>query len=170
MTEPRAFFAEMPQVGGLRDPLIFLAICAALNALGVLVWHRSLTGAVWAVLWMTLQGVALAGVSTLVAQQLFDGPAGFEPMLRVVAYAAAPLAVVWLPGVGVLAQVYAWYLAIRGFEATQRLDTPRAVMTVAIGVGLLAYAGLGHFHRSPHCGAEHRPHNSSSPSLDPNRL
>ena len=152
VTEPRAFFAEMPQVGGLRDPLLFLGLCAALNALGVMVWHMSLSAAIGTLLRSVLQGVVLAAVATLVAQQLFDGPAGFEPMFRVVAYAAAPLAVAWLPGLGVLAQVYAWLLAIRGVETVQRMDAAKAVMSVAIGVGLLCYAGIGYGHPGiPHC-------------------
>jgi hypothetical protein len=153
-TEPRAFFAEMPQVGGLRDPLVFLAICAVLNGLGVLVWHMSLSAAVGAVLRSVLQGVVLAAITTLVAQQLFDGPAGFEPTFRAVAYAAAPLALAWVPGLGVLAQVYAWFLAIRGLESVQRLDTAKAVMSVAIAVGLLCYAGVGYgAYGPPRCGS-----------------
>ena len=111
----------------------------------------SMGGAIGALLRMALQAVVLAAVTTMVAQQLFDGPAGFEPMLRVVAYAAAPIVVAWLPGVGVLAQLYAWYLAIRGVETVQRFDTAKAVMSVAIGVGLLWYAGVGFPCAPPRC-------------------
>lgn len=152
VTEPRAFFAEMPQAGGLRDPLIFLGVCAALNALGVLVWHFSAGAAVGALLRLVLYGVVLGAVTTLVAQQLFDGPAGFEPTFRAVAYASAPLALVWVPGIGVLAQAYAWYLALRGIESVHRFDTAKAVLTLAIGVVLLWYAGVGQLGgMPPHC-------------------
>jgi hypothetical protein len=144
VTEPRPFFADMPEVGGLRDPFVFLTVCALLNGAGMMLIRASLTAGIGATLWMLLYVVALGALCTLVAQQLFDGPAGFEPTFRAVAYAAAPLALLWVPGLGLVAQVYGWYLAIRGIEHVHRFDTPRAVLAVAISVVVLAYAGLGH--------------------------
>jgi hypothetical protein len=81
--------------------------------------------------------VVLAAVLVLVAQNLFDGHAGFDPTFRVVAYASAPLVVLWLPGVGALALLYGAYIVLRGLERVQRLDTTRAVLTLAIGVAVL---------------------------------
>lgn len=150
VTEPRAFFAEMPHVGGLPEPLIFLAICLGLNALGVLLTHMSFGAAVNSFFAMGLKALLLAVVLTLVTQQLFDGPAGFEPMLRVVAYAAAPLVLAFVPYAGGIAKIYAAFLAVRGIESVQRFDATKAVMSMAIGVALLAYAAA-----SMHCGGGH---------------
>src|SRR5579875_2506800 len=109
VTDQRGFFAEMPETGGLRDPVVFLAICAALDALLV-----------------------------LVAQYLLDGHAGFEPTFRAVAYGAAPLVLAWVPRLGVLALVWAAYLTVCGVERVQQLDRPRAALAVLIAVAVLA--------------------------------
>ena len=71
---------------------------------------------------------------TVIAQQLFEGKAGFEPTFRVVAYATAPLVFSWVPLVGTVAGLYAAYLMMRGLERVQVMDTTRAVLTVVLGV------------------------------------
>ena|SRR6184192_2759502 len=104
MTDPRGFFADMPEVGGLQAPLAFLGVSAALYV--------------------------------LVAQHLFGGRAGFEATFRVVAYAAAPMVLSWLPWrLGVLAVLYGAYLTIIGLERVHAFDATRAVLTVVIGLG-----------------------------------
>src|SRR5579885_3372029 len=127
VTDPRGFFAEMPETGGLRDPVVFLAICAALDGLG----HGLVTLSVAAGVCMALErfaaGVALAALLVLVAQYLLDGHAGFEPTFRAVAYGAAPLALAW-----------AAYLTVCGVERVQQLDRPRAALAVLIAVAVLA--------------------------------
>src|SRR5213078_2250608 len=91
MTDPRGFFADMPEVGGLQAPLAFLGVSAVINAAGHLVFGWGLGGFVSAALFV------------LIAQHLFSGRAGFEATFRVVAYAAAPTVLAWLPWIGVLA-------------------------------------------------------------------
>ena len=51
MTDPRAFFAEMPEVGGLQPPLAFLGVTAVINAAGHLVLGWGLGGFLRIVLW-----------------------------------------------------------------------------------------------------------------------
>ena len=75
MTDPRGFFTEMPQAGGLQEPLVFLAACAGLNALGTLLVRCHL-GRAFASL-SAWPGVRPAAALTLVAQHLFEGRAGF---------------------------------------------------------------------------------------------
>ena len=153
MTDPRGFFATMPETGGLQEPLIFLVICAALNALGHALIGVALRPALAAFLWEMVFALLLAVVLVLVAQNLFDGRAGFEPTMRVVAYAAAPMVFLWLPGLGVLARLYSWYLLVRGLERVDAFDAPRAVLTVAVGVAVLFVVGLasagGSWHAFP---------------------
>src|SRR5579875_684536 len=132
VTDPRGFFAEMPETGGLRDPVVFLAICAALDGLG----HGLVTLSVAAGVCMALERFA-AGVA-LAAQYLLDGHAGFEPTFRAVAYGAAPLVLAWVPRLGVLALVWAAYLTVCGVERVQQLDRPRAALAVLIAVAVLA--------------------------------
>ena len=134
MTDPHGFFAEMPQAGGLGDPGTFLLITGLLNAVGHLVLGSGIGGMLaWFVFHVVLAGV-IAALFTVVAQQLFEGKAGFEPTFRVVAYATAPLVFSWVPFVGTVAGLYAAYLMMRGLERVQVMDTTRAVLTVVLGV------------------------------------
>src|SRR5262249_11604981 len=51
ITDPLGFFADMPETGGLRQPTMFLAICAAVNALGHLLFLAGLRGMIAIFLW-----------------------------------------------------------------------------------------------------------------------
>jgi hypothetical protein len=137
VTEPHAFFAELPESGGLRDPLLFLVAVAAVNAIGLALTGGGVAGFVGAFVVLVVGGVLLGALAVLIAQNLFDGRGGFEPTFRVVAYAAAPLVVWWVPMLGKLALVYAGYLVVRGLERVQRLDATRAVLTLLISVAIL---------------------------------
>jgi hypothetical protein len=137
VTEPHAFIAGLPEAGGLGEPLTFLAAVAAVNALGVAIVGGGVAGLLAAFVLLIVGDVLLAALAVIVAQNLFDGRGGFEPTFRVLAYAAAPLVVAWIPILGGLAVVYAAYIAVRGLERVQRVDTTRAVLTVLIGVAVL---------------------------------
>jgi hypothetical protein len=141
VTEPHAFFADMPETGGLGAPAAFLAACAALNALGHVLMGWGIGGAIAVFVGQMIGAVVLAALLVLIAQHLFDGHGGFEPTFRVVAYAAAPLVVFWVPIVGRLAWLYGAYLILRGVERVQKLDATRAVLTVVIGVAALWLLG-----------------------------
>lgn len=141
VSDPRGFFSDMPQVGGLQEPLVFLAVCAALNALGTLLVGWSLGGAISAFVWVIVAAFVAAAALTLVAQHLFEGRAGFEPMFRVVAYATAPAVFLWLPGLWVFALLYVWYLEVRGVERVNEFEATPAVLTVAVKTGALLLVG-----------------------------
>ena len=137
MTDPRGFFADMPEVGGLQAPLAFLGVSAVINAAGHLVFGWGLGGFVRIVLFQVLGAFVSAALFVLIAQHLFSGRAGFEATFRVVAYAAAPTVLAWLPWIGVLAVVYGVYLTVVGLERVHGLDTTRAVLTVGIGLAVM---------------------------------
>jgi hypothetical protein len=137
MSDPRGFFTDMPHVGGLQEPLIFLAICAAVYALGTLLIGLTIWGAVAAFIGLIVGAFVSAAVLTLVTQHLFGGRAGFEPTFRVVAYAAAPLVALFLPVLWVFALLYGWYLEIRGVERVNEFEAPAAVLSVAVKTGAL---------------------------------
>ncbi len=137
VTDPLGFFADMPETGGLGPPTVFLAICAAANAVGHLFTGWGVTTVAWLFVAQVVGAYVAAALLVLVAQHLFTGRAGFEPTFRVVAYAAAPRVVLWLPYVGVLAWVYSAYLIVRGLERVQGLDATHAVLTVVIALGVL---------------------------------
>ena len=137
VTDPLGFFADMPESGGLAAPTIFLALCSAANAAGHLLVGRGLTSGVAVFVGQVVSAYVAAALLVLVAQHLFGGRAGFEPTLRVVAYAAAPGILLWVPFVGAFAWAYGAYLVVRGLERVQALDTTRAVLTVLVTFGVL---------------------------------
>ena len=134
MTDPHGFFAEMPQAGGLNDPAVFLLITSGLNAVGHLIFGWGFGGMLAVFVFHVVLAGVVAALFTVVAQQLFEGKAGFEPTFRVVAYATAPLVFSWVPFVGTVARLYAAYLAMRGIERVHTVDTTRAVLTIVLGV------------------------------------
>ena len=134
MTDPHGFFAEMPQAGGLNDPGTFLLITAGINAIGHLITGFGILGMLASFVFQVVLAFIVAALFTVIAQQLFEGKAGFEPTFRVVAYATAPLVFSWVPFVGTVARLYAAYLAMRGIERVHTVDTTRAVLTIVLGV------------------------------------
>lgn len=143
MTDPRGFYADMPQAGGLREPLVFLAACAAVEGLGRVLAGHGLAALPWTVVAVVVGAFVLAAILVLVAQHLFDGRAGFEPTFRAVAYAAAPVVLAWVPRLGVLALLWACFLVVRGLERVQEMGATNAVLSAAIGVGVLLVLGIG---------------------------
>ncbi|MCW5892194.1 MAG: YIP1 family protein [bacterium] len=145
MTDPRGFFADMPQAGGLAEPLTFLAAVAAVNAAGRFLICWCLGGAVWTFIATIALGFVVATLLTLVAQHLFDGRGGFEPTFRAVAYGFAPAVFFWVPRLGILAALYALFLQVRGTERVHTLDAVPAVLSVLIAAAatVLVAAGLG---------------------------
>jgi len=141
VTDPHGFFADMPETGGLRHPAVFLALCAAVNAIGHLLRLHGVGGVLAAFVWQLIGAFVVAAFFVLIAQHLFGGRAGFEPTFRVVAYAWAPLVVLWVPVLGALALLYSAYLIVRGLERVQGLDTTRAVLTLVLGAGALWVVG-----------------------------
>jgi hypothetical protein len=144
VTDPLGFYADMPETGGLGQPAVFLAICAAINALGHLLFLIGLGGMVGIFVWQLIAAFVIAAFFVLIAQNLFAGRAGFEPTFRVVAFAWAPLVIAWLPFVGKLALIYTAYLMIRGLERVHGLDATRAVLTVVLGAGVLVVLRIVH--------------------------
>jgi hypothetical protein len=141
VTDPDGFFATMPTTGGLGAPVTFLAICAGVNALGHLLLGWGFRGALWVFVGEVAGAFIAAAIFVLVAQQLFGGRAGFEATFRVVAYAAVPSVIFWLPFVGVLAWIYFAYLIVRGLERVHAVDSTRAVLTVVIGLVIVWLLG-----------------------------
>lgn len=134
VTDPRGFFSEMSETGGLGEPCGFLAICAGAAAVGRFLTTLRPWSALGTGLSILGGGFVVAALLVLVAQHLFDGRAGFEPVFRVVAYAAAPAAFGFVPLVGPLAIAYGWFLMVRGVERVQEFDPTRATLTVLVGV------------------------------------
>jgi hypothetical protein len=130
--DPTGFFATMPEAGGLGDPMRFLVTCAALDAAGTFLVTWSFWYALGTFIALVGGSILLATALTLVTQHLFEGPAGFEPVLRVVAYGSAPAVAFWLPWLAALPCAYSWYLHVRGIERVQGLEPMRAAVATVL--------------------------------------
>ncbi|MCC6847940.1 MAG: YIP1 family protein [Deltaproteobacteria bacterium] len=153
VTDPRGFFQDMPIRGGIQAPLLFLVACLVVAGLGYLVVGPRGFG-LGLVFWGTLRSFLYAAVLLLVARQIFSGAADFEATYRVVAYATAPMAFIFLPLVGGLAFLYTLFLVIVGLERVNGFDAVKSVLTVllaSVAIAALGWALGLHGHASyPH--------------------
>jgi len=131
VTDPRGFFQDMPIRGGIQSPLLFLVGCLVLAALGFLVVGPRGFG-LSLVFWGTVRSFLYAVVFMLIARQVFSGIADYEAHYRVVAYASAPMALMWVPLVGSLAFLYTLFLVIVGLERINGFDAVKSVLTVLL--------------------------------------
>jgi len=138
MLDPQGFYAEMPSSGGFDRPILFLSICGAIYVLlKVVVADTVILGSVSFFL-VVLTYVLGPGILMLVAQTLFQGEGDYEGTMRVCAYAGASLVLAWLPYLGVLGFVYAFYLIFVGTEKVHNLDSTKAVLAVLVSVPVTA--------------------------------
>jgi hypothetical protein len=146
-TDPRGFFQDMPTRGGLQAPLLFLVACLVVSALGMLIVGPRGHG-LMLVIGGALRSFVYAAVFLVVARQIFAGTGDYEGTYRVVAYASAPLALLWIPLVGKLAALYMIFLVIVGLERVHAFDAVKSVLTVLLAsIVLLAVSwafGLHH--------------------------
>ncbi len=146
VTDPRGFFQDMPIRGGIQAPLLFLVGCLVLAGLGFLIVGPRGFG-LSLVFWGTLRSFLYAAVFMLVARSVFAGIGDYEANYRVVAYATAPMALMWLPWIGSLTMLYAIFLVIVGMERVNGFDAVKSVLTVLLAsVVILALGWAFGFH------------------------
>lgn len=138
MLEPQRFYQEMPSAGGFQYPLLYLGICAVIYFLLRLIVAESLTSATVSFFLVVLAYLLGPGILMLVAQSLFHGEGDYEGTLRVCAYAGSSLLLAWIPYVGSLAYIYAFYLIFFGTEKVHNLQRTEAALTVLTAVPVTA--------------------------------
>jgi hypothetical protein len=139
-TEPRSFFQEMPVSGGLQNPLLFTTVSLAFGSLGFLIFGpRGL--ALWFLIGGIVRGFVAAAILMVVARQMFGGAGDYQATYRVLAYASAPVALLWIPLVSPLIAIYGLFLVVVGLERVHSFDAVKSVLTVLLGVVVLAAIG-----------------------------
>ena len=133
MLEPQLFYREMPVTGGFENPLIFLAICAAIYFILKIVVAGLPAGAN-AIFLIALTYIFGPGILMLACQFLFQGEGDYEATLRVCAYAGACLVLSWVPVLGIFAYVYGVYLVFIGTERVHKLDTTKTAIATLVAV------------------------------------
>jgi hypothetical protein len=147
ITDPRGFFQDMSTRGGMQAPLLFMVGCLVVAALGFLVVGPR-GGGLALVFWGTLRSFLYAAVFMVIARQVFSGGGDYEASYRVVAYATAPVVLLWVPLLGSLTPLYTIFLVIVGLERVHGFDAVKSVLTVLLAsIVLLALGwalGLNH--------------------------
>jgi hypothetical protein len=139
-TDPRGFFQDMPVRGGLQAPLLFLVGCLVLAALGFLVVGPRGFG-LRLVFFGALRSFFYAAAFMVIARNIFSGTGDFEASYRVVAYATAPMVLMWVPFVGGLTWLYTIFLVIVGLERVHGFDAVKSVLTVLLASIVVAAVG-----------------------------
>ena len=134
MTDPQGFFLAMPLTGGLVNPLLFAISSLALTGAGFVVSGRGVKLALIVLLWGVVRLFISVALLQLIARKIFDGKGDFEATFRAGAYAAAPVVLLWVPGIRYLAALYIGYLLIAGLQRAQGLDSVKAVLTIALAM------------------------------------
>jgi len=146
-TEPRRFFEEMPVTGGLQAPLLFLVICLA-NRGGRVPADRARGFAFWIIVLGLVRAFVGAFVLMVIARQIFHGTGDYEATFRALAYASAPVVLLWIPLIHPLVVLYLLFLIIIGLERVQGFDATKAVLTMLLAVvtvgAIMWTLGLGH--------------------------
>jgi hypothetical protein len=138
MLEPQKFYEEMPVAGGFQNPLLYLGICAVIFLLLRLVVSETLASAAVSSFLVVLAYILGPGILMLVAQSIFRGEGDYEGTLRVCAYAGSCLLLAWIPRVGSIAYIYAFYLIFFGTEKVHKLARTEAALTVLVTVPVTA--------------------------------
>ncbi len=146
LTDPAGFFQEMPVTGGLGTPLAFLAACAVLFAVGIVLVSGNFGWGLGLLIWAIVKVAIGAAIIRLAASSLFDGQAGYEATFRACSYAAAPIVFLWIPVIQYFAALYLAYLLAKGIERVNGFRMAEALLSLvaagAVGACVLLALGL----------------------------
>ncbi len=136
---PRVFFSSMPVAGGYKDPMLFLAVSAGVNALfvGLMKFNPLVSLGMLAASFI---GVWLSGVIACFLSKSMGGQGALEGTVRVYSYSAVNLLYSWVPMIGFLGLVYTIVLNCLGLSQVHQIGVVKAVAVVlitTIGVGLV---------------------------------
>jgi len=130
--EPRRFFSEDRPGRGLQGPIGFLLVSLAIGGLGLAVFGWGAGALPRILIGGLLRTLVAALLLWLIATRLFGGKGDYESTLRVLAYASALTVFIFVPGVRVLAKLYALFIVVIGLERAHDVDTVRAVLTILV--------------------------------------
>lgn len=146
LADPAGFFQEMPVTGGIAAPLAFLAACAVLLAVGIVLVSGKFGWGLGLLIWAIVKVAIGAAIIRLAAHSLFDGQADYEATFRVCSYAAAPIVFLWIPVIQYFAALYSLYLLAKGIERVNGFRMADALLSLlaagALGACVLFAFGL----------------------------
>ncbi|MBI4532923.1 MAG: YIP1 family protein [Candidatus Melainabacteria bacterium] len=132
---PQVFFRTMPTEGGYKDPLLFLAVSAGVNAVlaGLMSLQLPLIGLIFIA---SLIAVFVGSAVACFLSQAMSGKGNYEATFRVIAYSEATLLFVWLPILGLVPALYTLVLNYIGLKQVHQLSEIKTASVVLL-TGLL---------------------------------
>jgi len=135
LTTPQVFFANMSLVGGLNDPLIYLAFTSIMTGIFSAVAHLNLLYVFFAVTCF-LQVVLAAVLMQLLFKKL-GGQGKFEQTFNVLSYSSATFIFAWIclgPIAigGIVAGLYTAYLNYIGLSRVQKLPPTTTAIIIIV--------------------------------------
>lgn len=143
LLHPREFFTTMPTEGGLKTPLIFLAVSAAANSLMTALISINPTTIPITFL-STMVGVSIISMVAATMSQALGGKGSYEATFRIFAYGAVTLLFAWIPVLGLVATLYTCVLNFFGLKVVHQLSDGKAILVVILsGILTAIIVGLG---------------------------
>jgi len=165
ITTPGDFFREMPTSGGYEAPLKFAVVNYIIAGIGTALvsilaftflssllpmasfWPGSAFsfGSALSNIIITpivgIIGLFISGAILYVCFKIVGGSGSYEGTVRIIAYASAVNAVSWIPILGWIIGLYAFYLWIVGGTFVHNITTMRSVIAILIPLIVLLIIG-----------------------------
>jgi hypothetical protein len=150
LVRPQEFFRQLPKTGSVRNPLVFLSVCAFLTALFV---ANARSGGIQLFILLCCANIFSTILGSIVmhilAHRMYRSQAPFGSTLRVLAYASLMDTVSWIPFLGPFAYFYGLYLVFLGIQEQHQLTPRQAALTVAIIVCIVTALAMAIMFASP---------------------
>lgn len=139
---PRVFFSRMPINGGSKEPLTFLCVGVAVNALLSGILSFNFLALVISAVCPVIGVFAASGLTFALAPAMGAKKPSFEAILRAYCYAGVTIAVIWVPFVGFLLGLYGIVLQFLGLKQVLKLDDIKTAGLCVVS-GILAAVATG---------------------------
>jgi len=136
ITNPVEFFSKLSPVGGILEPLVFGAFVMLINVLGFFIFRLGghFFGYIIIYYIMMVIGLFIFAIILMIVSKIVEGSPNFEDSFRIVAYSSVPMALGFIPYIGILLTLYSIYIMIIGIEKFHKLERGKA-----IAVGIITY-------------------------------
>jgi hypothetical protein len=139
--QPRIFFSELPQGGGLIKPLGFLVVCDLFFAGASLVSNRPPNPVFWASIYF-INAVAMAliaaGLGFMVMVMMMGKRVTFTRFFSIYAFSSGvTLLAAWLPYFIWLTEPWKWWLIGTGMVRACKFSRTQAVFVIGVSIGIM---------------------------------
>jgi len=137
VTQPTDFFEHMQLEGGLKEPLLFMALCSGLASAGqIIATFKPMLG-IQEFIGRVIFSFISAGFLMALSRG-FGGKGNFEHTYRAYVYGTAPAVVSWIPLLNYVAFLYTLFLLYLSLQRAQEgLEAKRVIWVLALYIGVM---------------------------------